>query len=776
MLKRRAGGQPRATRAARCRLGGRRGRAVILAAIAVPAVAALDACEVGERAGAGLDEVFREPEDAEHALEHGALQLSGASARARFAAGPVAVPVERPFRQASFSYAMPGESIIEARVERLDGTWTDWAPIEETWREEDRRVARLRLRAAAKGLELRAGAAPTELFVALSETVLGRDDRLTRDLPFEQESFAAEALPEDGVGEARLAIAPADLVIPRVDWKARDPNKICGDVVAPYRASIHHTYEPADDGGDAAARMRQIQAFHIDTNGWCDIGYHFVVSQAGKIYQGRSDERRPAAHVANQNSGNVGICLIGDFMKNPPKSAQFEAASRILAWVTTTYDIPLEPSAVKGHRQWPGQSTSCPGDALVGKLGELMQLAKAAAGNPGTGAKAEVSLSAKVRGGDDFCATGSSAGVADALPGDRVEVQVIVKNGTASALKDVTLGVDYDGEHLSATDYSIETDHPAKDQSTWTINDADSAPENPPKDALASGSTLALYALGAGESKRVTVTLEATRYSFGLARSGLRTWIKTIDGLYEQDSFGEKPSVNSTSHVLEGEARIDVQSDRGWRFDGPDEADTEGFGPCEPGGQAPGAGSGALTGESSACFASPSWTSIDADKFDEAVLRVDVKGGGPALFELGARAGGAHVDSVRFEAPAGKSSLVVPLAERAEWKGTVDALELAVVDGASDGFAIDVLFFQSSAEKKTSLAGEPYDDGEKVALDEARDGANTKDGSAMNALPPSGCTCEIAGTGAGHDSGCALVAALAGLAMALGRRRREPSN
>ncbi len=37
---------------------------------------------------------------------------------------------------------------------------------------------------------------------------------------------------------------------------------------------IHHTVTPEEDNlDDCAARVRSIQDYHMDTNGWSDIGY-----------------------------------------------------------------------------------------------------------------------------------------------------------------------------------------------------------------------------------------------------------------------------------------------------------------------------------------------------------------------------------------------------------------------------------------------------------------------------------------------------------------------
>ncbi len=256
-----------------------------------------------------------------------------------------------PFLQASL-YLTGETADFDARVRR-DGAWSNWGRLEVTWSEAPLHVGRVVLAEAADALELRGAGAAEVMFHRAVDAPATR----TSDLPH---------------AKKQSALAPANLVFSRHEWGARDPDRICNNVVAPHRMSIHHTASP-NNGPDAAARMRQIQAFHIDGRGWCDIGYHFVVSQAGDIYQGRSDERRPGAHVGGQNSGNVGVCLMGHYDDQVPPEAQIDGAVRIVRWVTQTYGIDRDRDTIRGHREWPGQSTACPGRNLLPRVDEIVR-------------------------------------------------------------------------------------------------------------------------------------------------------------------------------------------------------------------------------------------------------------------------------------------------------------------------------------------------------------------------------------------------------------------
>merc|ERR1719147_682398 len=108
----------------------------------------------------------------------------------------------------------------------------------------------------------------------------------------------------------------------------------------------------------------QPQDWHINGNGWCDIGYSFVVGGDGNVYEGRG-WNEIGAHTYGFNSQGYGVCFLGDFMNTIPTSAArnvfHELASCMLAngKVSSSYEL-------KGHRQ--AVSTECPGDALYAEI------------------------------------------------------------------------------------------------------------------------------------------------------------------------------------------------------------------------------------------------------------------------------------------------------------------------------------------------------------------------------------------------------------------------
>lgn len=187
---------------------------------------------------------------------------------------------------------------------------------------------------------------------------------------------------ENVLTDGALCTASAERpeIIERAEWGAR-PSKGSYGNHTPNRFSIHHAVSPNNDGSDAASRIRGFQNYHMDGHGWNDIGYHFLIDQKGRIYRG-TPEGQIGAHVGGHNSGNLGICFLGQY--HPPErsipaaeptEAALKAAGRLISYLGDKYNINVDRSVVKGHRENPGQSTSCPGDLLLNKIPEIINYA-----------------------------------------------------------------------------------------------------------------------------------------------------------------------------------------------------------------------------------------------------------------------------------------------------------------------------------------------------------------------------------------------------------------
>ena len=169
-------------------------------------------------------------------------------------------------------------------------------------------------------------------------------------------------------------------MVTRASWKAR-ATKCTSTTKSRYRMAIHHTETTSDN---PAQRVRAIQAYHMDSRGWCDIGYHFLVATDGQIFEGRP-YALVGAHVGSQNSGNIGISHIGCFHSSgcgamppaEPPQVMLQATAKLLGTLSKLENIALSAATVKGHKDHPGASTSCPGALLWARIPELIATGKA---------------------------------------------------------------------------------------------------------------------------------------------------------------------------------------------------------------------------------------------------------------------------------------------------------------------------------------------------------------------------------------------------------------
>ena len=57
-------------------------------------------------------------------------------------------------------------------------------------------------------------------------------------------------------------------------------------------------------------QVAECRRWHVEGNGWSDIGYHFCISRKGEIAEGRPVEAT-GAHAKGYNSRSIGVSLVG---------------------------------------------------------------------------------------------------------------------------------------------------------------------------------------------------------------------------------------------------------------------------------------------------------------------------------------------------------------------------------------------------------------------------------------------------------------------------------
>ena len=102
-----------------------------------------------------------------------------------------------------------------------------------------------------------------------------------------------------------------------------------------------------------------IRRWHVRSNGWSDIGYHFVVELDGTVKAGRPVERS-GAHVKGRNRKSIGLCYVGGLgrdgktAKDTMNRAQEQSMLNLITTLRGVYgNVP-----VTGHNKYAAKA--CP--------------------------------------------------------------------------------------------------------------------------------------------------------------------------------------------------------------------------------------------------------------------------------------------------------------------------------------------------------------------------------------------------------------------------------
>lgn len=144
-----------------------------------------------------------------------------------------------------------------------------------------------------------------------------------------------------------------------------------------YRITVHHSAMLFRDSSAAscANEIRVIQHSHMASpdRRYGDIGYHYLIDPAGRIWEGRNLRYQGAHARADNNRGNIGICLLGNFVHGGggqrPTPAQSASLRQLLASLSSRYHV--VPDEIHGHRDF--VTTECPGPYVESLLTDIIR-------------------------------------------------------------------------------------------------------------------------------------------------------------------------------------------------------------------------------------------------------------------------------------------------------------------------------------------------------------------------------------------------------------------
>jgi hypothetical protein len=163
--------------------------------------------------------------------------------------------------------------------------------------------------------------------------------------------------------EAKLRPYGIELVT-KAEWGARPPDYRNSMPTPSPRFYDHHA---AVESTDDAQEVRAHQQFHMDSRGWSDIAYNFLIpdpATGNLVYEGRGVGVQ-GGHTQGENTESHAFCILGNFEVDRPAATTLELAAKLMAagikekWWNNN---------ILGHRDAAGASTSCPGRYWYEKL------------------------------------------------------------------------------------------------------------------------------------------------------------------------------------------------------------------------------------------------------------------------------------------------------------------------------------------------------------------------------------------------------------------------
>ncbi|WP_305782432.1 N-acetylmuramoyl-L-alanine amidase [Symbioplanes lichenis] len=290
---------------------------------------------------------------------------------------------------------------VQVRTRSADGRWTGWQSLE----------ADNPAPAAPGSQDAAAARGSTDpLWVGPSDGVEARvtgggpvPAGLRLDLIDPGAGSAAPALERKAVTEPARPIPP---VVTRAQWGANEKlvkgaPEYTTDVEVLF---VHHT---AGTNGyscaDSPAIIRSIQAYHVKSNHWNDIGYNFLVDKCGTLFEGRRGGiTRPVlgAHTLGFNAHSAAVAVLGNYSSAAVTAKVRTVIAQLAAYKIAGYghapggraalvssgsDRYAKGSTailnrISGHRDT--GMTECPGNVLYRQLGAIRSLASAAPSAP----------------------------------------------------------------------------------------------------------------------------------------------------------------------------------------------------------------------------------------------------------------------------------------------------------------------------------------------------------------------------------------------------------
>lgn len=317
-----------------------------------------------------------------------------------------------PFSMLGVTWADPraelgGTAQVRTR-DSVTGVWSGWRELELDIRTPE-------VGAATEAGEVRAGTQPlwTGPSNGVQVRVTGQHGKLSKlpaglrvELVNPETATASDtsyATVTAAAAASTTSTAPQPVVTPRSGWGAdeslvRDPATYTTDTKVVF---AHHTAGTNDYTCEQSPDIiRAIFLYHVQGQGWNDIGYQFLVDKCGTVFEGRAggiDRPVLGAQTYGFNTDTTGVAVLGNYNDAITSQPVLDAVAGVAAWKLGLYGydaagtVELAAAAdngkfkkgqkvtlnrISGHRD--GYPTECPGNNLYADLAAIRALASAA--------------------------------------------------------------------------------------------------------------------------------------------------------------------------------------------------------------------------------------------------------------------------------------------------------------------------------------------------------------------------------------------------------------
>ncbi|WP_109508177.1 FG-GAP-like repeat-containing protein [Nocardioides speluncae] len=292
-----------------------------------------------------------------------------------------------------------GEVTVEVRT-RKDGAWSDWSTLpyhaEHAPDPDSPEAAHARpgtdpvVVGDVDDVQVRAtasGGVPADLKLAVIDP--GASDQQVEAPAIDTDTLADPPAQEteqqtdsDQIKLQAGTYTPRPKIYSRAQWGAneslRDPSSLHYYEV--HAGFVHHTVNANDyTAAEVPSIIRGIYAYHVQSRGWSDIGYNFLVDRFGRVWEGRYggvDRPVVGAHTLDYNDYSFAMSAIGNFETAQPSKAMLDAYGRVFAWKLSLHGVTASSTrqqvgssyfpAINGHRD--AAQTACPGKYLYAKI------------------------------------------------------------------------------------------------------------------------------------------------------------------------------------------------------------------------------------------------------------------------------------------------------------------------------------------------------------------------------------------------------------------------